>query len=337
MEKQQLEELNEKLEEALELQRQVTSLRKRNFELQEAVEASEPKKPRLSAKAQGKQPLRGPGENASMVNTQPQTGILDMMSPAFSGPSVEAGTSLRHNPSAQAANSGMMKTDSYIAGLDALKYFRVVDGDYSRNGRSRSLQGKITMGTTLNEDIDGLREKITDPLFGKEENNSEAKQPESLIQYSEFLRTGALKNLLCAVDRADEELLTKKDNPEYELRLKDLIVMMIAKYRRTGELEDLDSVIYRATEMIAFDHLDRKPRVRDWITLMIMKWTRTGDENDKEQAILMAEQAGVLISEERSDDKNAVTWNLLYQSGREAIASQDMLTTNEASSSGSYF
>jgi len=47
--------------------------------------------------------------------------------------------------------------------------------------------------------------------------------------------------------------------------------MMIAKYRRTGELEDLDSVIYRATEMIARDHLDRKSRVRDWITLMIMK------------------------------------------------------------------
>ncbi|EPS45153.1 hypothetical protein H072_838 [Dactylellina haptotyla CBS 200.50] len=118
--------------------------------------------------------------------------------------------------------------------------------------------------------------------------------PTTYIHYALFLKTGAIKDL----ERAIQENGPVDGNPNYASRLKDLISMLSEKYQRTGSLEDLESAIFRAQEMVAAtsqSHPERPARIKDWITLMMAKFKHTNEEDDLSDMKFLAEQIGCSI------------------------------------------
>jgi hypothetical protein len=115
-----------------------------------------------------------------------------------------------------------------------------------------------------------------------------------------------MEDLERGVGRANEQMPVNTDNPHYEPRLKDLIVMLVKKYQHTNSPDDLQEAIFRAQEMMAatpLDHPDRSARMSDLITMILMKSRRMGSEDDFNEAIIIAREMGAVVSVEDSDGR----------------------------------
>jgi hypothetical protein len=108
-----------------------------------------------------------------------------------------------------------------------------------------------------------------------------------------------------AIDQAAKEMPNEQD-PDYKPRLKDLIVMLINKYKHKEKktLEDIEEVINRATPIIAdmhdmpLDHPDRVFCMKDWINLWFARCSHTGPESDWNETIIEARRVGFDVLQE---------------------------------------
>ncbi|KAF3240401.1 hypothetical protein TWF192_009495 [Orbilia oligospora] len=98
-----------------------------------------------------------------------------------------------------------------------------------------------------------------------------------VIHYYIFSKTGAVEDLQNAINRTEEVLSgTDINSPNYALNLKNLITMLIKKYKCTDSLEDLSQAIIRAEEMVTLTHCDQEQQFLDLFRLKGTKARCTG-------------------------------------------------------------
>ncbi|KAI1504695.1 CHAT domain-containing protein [Biscogniauxia marginata] len=149
-----------------------------------------------------------------------------------------------------------------------------------------------------NMDLDQLRRHVEG-----EDAQRNVEQTESIgyAYYYIFLKSGAMGDLEHAIDQIKEQMPNNSNNPSYAPRLKDLIIMLIKKFRYTKSLDDLQETIFRAQEMVAItppEHPDHPARVRDWIGLLLTKCTHTRSQDDRDDLMALARDAGAEVSVE---------------------------------------
>ncbi|KAH8645963.1 hypothetical protein BGZ60DRAFT_245621 [Tricladium varicosporioides] len=176
-------------------------------------------RPQLSARAQEKQPeaqdsrtfpasgFTGEGKEVKLLLKAVPRDPLAI--PGLS--EMQASSSHSDCPSPLAAESSRSSAPSWD--LERLEYFREVDGGWQ---------------SFKDMDLDELR-RLEDV-----EDSARPTQLASLIRYAIFSRTGAIEDLDCAIDRAKGEIPIRDDDPDYASRMKDLIVMLVEKYKRTN-------------------------------------------------------------------------------------------------------
>jgi len=98
-----------------------------------------------------------------------------------------------------------------------------------------------------------------DQLRDLAEDNAEQTKLISHVYYFIFLRTGAMKDLTRAIHCTEGQIPVNVDSLNYAPRLKDLIIMLIKRYKLTYSPDDLQEAIFCAQEMFMatpLDHLD---------------------------------------------------------------------------------
>ncbi|KAI1740997.1 hypothetical protein F4680DRAFT_77579 [Xylaria scruposa] len=176
-----------------------------------------------------------------------------------------------------------------------LEYYKEVDSD-----KSQSFQDM---------DIPELRR-----LAANEQDSSQVegiKKATSIIHihYSIFSKTGAIEDLERAIQLANEQMPVDDGSPSYATQLKNLVVMLVKKYRCTNSMSDLQEAIFRAQEMVAatpLAHSSRSARVKDFITMMLMKFSRTGSQDALDEATITAREVGASISVDSSGGRGLV-------------------------------
>lgn len=203
------------------------------------------------------------------------------------GGSVDSASSSKsHASSTHRPMEGAMSTSS-IKKSQALAYY--TDLGVQGNGKAQSLHDM---------DLDQLRD------LASKEDDVEQRTSAGHVYYFVFLKTGKLEDLDRAIQQAEGQIPVKADNPDYALRLKDLIIMLVKRYEHTSSLEHLQEAIFRAQEMIVTtppDHPDRPARMSDWIGMMFKKYGRTGSQDELDEAMMAAREAGAMISVINSD------------------------------------
>jgi len=228
--------------------------------------------------------LRAPGSWATAGHSHAYgshapdgSAVSDSSSVVLASSSYRPATGPRSNNSLR-----KIETLSYYTGLDA-------DGDNQEQPLKK-------MG------LDQLCDLAAKEDYG--ECNIEQTKSASYIHYLLYSQTGAVDDLERAIHRAKQQIPLDLNRPDYTLRLKNLIVMLVQKYERTSSLDDLQETIFRAQEMIAatpLEHSDRPARIGDCINMMMHKCRRTGSQEDLDEAIITVKEAGAVVSIDKSD------------------------------------
>lgn len=102
-----------------------------------------------------------------------------------------------------------------------------------------------------------------------------------------------------AIDEAARLVPASSDNPEFSLRTKSLVILLLRRFGQTAAVEDLQHAVLRAQELVAATprgHPDRVARVDDWIDMMLVEVCLGGfrDEHLRE-VVEMGGQAGATV------------------------------------------
>lgn len=107
-----------------------------------------------------------------------------------------------------------------------------------------------------------------------------------------------------AIDEAARRIPVNSDDPEFAPRLKNLVVLLLRRFRRTAEMNDLQQAVIRTEEMMVATppyHPERGARIQDWVDMMLAKRCREGfQEEDLEYVTEMAQQVGVTVEVNRT-------------------------------------
>ncbi|EWC46494.1 hypothetical protein DRE_04217 [Drechslerella stenobrocha 248] len=166
----------------------------------------------------------------------------------------------------------MATNNSPVRDLSGMEYYKEVD-----RSKLRPFQG---VGI---HELRRLAENEQDPQ-------------RSYIYDTIFTKTGATEDLEQAIKQSAS---IDENTADYISRLRDLIVMLTRKYKRTHSLEDLNIAIFRAQEMVVAspeEHPDRPNRIGDWINLMLTKFRDTQSRNDLDDAVFSAQQVGASVN-----------------------------------------
>ncbi|KAI2616348.1 hypothetical protein GGR54DRAFT_243212 [Hypoxylon sp. NC1633] len=148
-------------------------------------------------------------------------------------------------------------------------------------------------------DLDGIEDTADLDELRCLARNGKDTRPIGHTHYHIFLKTGAIEDLEHAIDQVTAQMPTRTDDPHYTPRLKDLIVMLVKKFRHTGSVDDLQGAIFRAQEMMVStppEHPDRSARMRGWVDLLFIRFRHTGLQDDLDEAVTSAREAGVVVS-----------------------------------------
>ncbi|KAK6530150.1 hypothetical protein TWF694_003518 [Orbilia ellipsospora] len=155
------------------------------------------------------------------------------------------------------------------------------------------------------------------------------------LYYLLFLKTGSIEDLNQAI-RQDID----NSKPDYQNRLKDLIVLLVTRYQRTNSVADLELARLKAHDMVIEtdkEHPDHPDRTIDWIHLMLLKYRHTGAWEDLDRVKLSVQQIGGVLAEVKHSDGEFVLQaripksNLYSRPQKAAPAARD--TTTKATGS----
>lgn len=143
-------------------------------------------------------------------------------------------------------------------------------------------------------ELDELR-GIATALDENPEANIQQTKCLSIAHYFIFQQTGKLEDLQKAIDEAEEAMAaTKVGDWNYGPYLRDLIFMLVKRYRCSDSLEDLDQAIFRAVEMTnvtSRNHPTWPFQQVDLAKLNVWKFHITGSSVDGDKAMTMMNQA----------------------------------------------
>jgi len=131
-----------------------------------------------------------------------------------------------------------------------------------------------------------------DQLRDLAEDNAEQTKLISHVYYFIFLRTGAMKDLTRAIHCTEGQIPVNVDSLNYAPRLKDLIIMLIKRYKLTYSPDDLQEAIFCAQEMFMatpLDHPNCSAQMGEWINMMFTKFNCIGSQSDLNEAIVIAQ------------------------------------------------
>lgn len=119
------------------------------------------------------------------------------------------------------------------------------------------------------------------------------------LKYYKELDNDIEETTQSAIDEAARRVPFNSDYPEFAPRLKTLVVLLLRRFRKTAEMDDLQQAVIRAEEMMVatpLDHPERDARIKDWVNMMLVKGCREGfQEGDLEYVFEMAQQVGMTL------------------------------------------
>ncbi|KAF3190682.1 hypothetical protein TWF788_008203 [Orbilia oligospora] len=144
-------------------------------------------------------------------------------------------------------------------------------------------------------DLDQLREVASDL---QENLESELEPPSetdiqtlcliSSVCYFIFLRTSTVDNIDSAIKYAEKAVeCIHINNPKYVPCLKNLITMLMIKYKCTMSFADLERTVTRAEEMLTLAHPDRRHQIMDLLKMRHIQRLLTGSMDQIEELMMM--------------------------------------------------
>ncbi|KAF3262423.1 hypothetical protein TWF192_007097 [Orbilia oligospora] len=144
-------------------------------------------------------------------------------------------------------------------------------------------------------DLDQLREVASDL---QENLESELEPPSetdiqtlcliSSVRYFIFLRTSTVDNIDSAIKYAEKAVeCIHINNPKYVPCLKNLITMLMIKYKCTMSFADLERTVARAEEMLTLAHPDRRHQIMDLLKMRHIQRLLTGSMDQIEELMMM--------------------------------------------------
>lgn len=124
------------------------------------------------------------------------------------------------------------------------------------------------------------------------------------LRYYKEIDNGIEEATQSAIDEAARSIPFNSDDPEFAPRLKTLVILLLRRFRRTAETNDLQQAIIRAEEMIVatpLHHPERRARIEDWVEMMLLKGNRKGfQKRELEHFVEMGHQVGMNVEVKRT-------------------------------------
>ncbi|KAK6501943.1 hypothetical protein TWF481_009761 [Arthrobotrys musiformis] len=139
----------------------------------------------------------------------------------------------------------------------------------------------------LDMDLEGLYE-VASSLEAITETDIQQVKLLGVIHYYIFLRTEMVEDLQNAINRTEGFVMgTDINSRNYALGLKDLITLLMKKYKCTDSLDDLGQAIIRAEGMITLNDLHQSSQFLDLLKMKGIKAIRTRSYDEIEEAKAM--------------------------------------------------